>query len=83
MSEQLSLFGDDRKPTGKDCPYWDGEILEFPSVYFRDICTRGGKRTAVICSRGAFGEPPKCAYEEPDNSDAACQRRREWMGNNE
>lgn len=80
--EQLELFENDPKPTGRDCPFWDGEILEFPSVYFRDICTRGGKRTAVICSRGVFGEPPKCAYSEPDNSDAACQRRLEWMKRN-
>lgn len=76
MSGQLSLF-DDR--TGRKCPYWNGELLEFPGVYFRDICMRNGTSTAVICSRGVFGEPPRCAYEEPDNSEAACSRRLEWL----
>lgn len=77
----MELFENDPKPTGRDCPYWDGEfrLLDAHGVYFRDICTRGGKWTAVICSRGVFGEPPKCAYSEPDNSDAACKRRLEWM----
>ena len=80
MSEQLSLFGDGRKPTGRKCPYWNGELLEFPGVYFRDICMRNGTSTAVICSRCVFGEPPRCAYDEPDNSEAACSRRLEWIG---
>lgn len=79
MSEQLSLFGDDRKPTGRDCPFWGGSIPVLDGTVTHDICTRGGTPTATICSRGVFGEPPRCAYEEPDNSEAACSRRLEWL----
>lgn len=80
MSEQLSLF-DGRAPTGSGCPHWDGEfrLLDAPGEYFRDICIRNGAPTAVICSRSVFGEPPRCAYDEPDNSEAARKRRLEWL----
>lgn len=79
MSEQLSLFGDDRKPTGRGCPYWVMCLYREDGTHFRDICARGGNKTFTICSRGVFGEPPRCAYDEPDNSEAACSRRLEWM----
>lgn len=83
MCDQLRLFGEGRSPTGRDCPFWDGEILQFPDTYFRDICTRSGTPTATICSRGVFGDQPRCAYQEPDNSDAARLRRLEWLGKND
>lgn len=76
MSGQLSLF-DDR--TGRDCPFWGGLIPVLDGTATHDICTSGGTPTATICSRGVFGEPPRCAYREPDNSAAACSRRLEWL----
>lgn len=33
----------------------------------------------VDCQVGHFGEPPMCAYEEPDNSDEAMERRLRWI----
>lgn len=35
--------------------------------------------TWVDCQTSHFGEPPMCAYEEPDNSDAAMRARLEWL----
>ena len=35
--------------------------------------------TWVDCQMGHFGELPMCAYEEPDNSDAAMRARLEWL----
>ena len=35
--------------------------------------------TWVDCQTGHFGEPPMCAYEEPDNSGAARRARLEWL----
>lgn len=32
----------------------------------------------VDCQTSHFGEPPMCAYDEPDNSDEAMERRRAW-----
>lgn len=31
------------------------------------------------CGHSKYGEPPLCAFEEPDNSPQACRRRLEWM----
>lgn len=33
----------------------------------------------VDCQRSHWGEPPRCAYEEPDNSPEAMARRVAWM----
>lgn len=34
----------------------------------------------VECQTSHWGEPPMCAYDEPDNSDEACARRRAMEG---
>lgn len=34
--------------------------------------------TWVECQTSHWGEPPMCAYDEPDNSDEARARRRAW-----
>lgn len=33
----------------------------------------------VDCQVSHFGEPPACAYEEPDNGDEAAEARLEWL----
>lgn len=33
----------------------------------------------VDCQVGHFGEPPMCAYEEPDNSEGAIDARLAWL----
>lgn len=30
------------------------------------------------CQTSHWGEPPMCAYNEPDNSPEACERRKAW-----
>lgn len=35
--------------------------------------------TWVDCQTSHFGEPPMCAYEEPDNSEGAMRARLEWL----
>lgn len=35
--------------------------------------------TWVDCQTSHFGEPPMCAYEEPDNSEDAMRARLEWL----
>jgi hypothetical protein len=35
--------------------------------------------TWVECQTSHCGESPMCAYEEPDNSDAAMRARLEWL----
>lgn len=35
--------------------------------------------TWVECQTSHWGEFPMCAYEEPDNSDAARRARLEWL----
>lgn len=42
-----------------------------------DYCILHGCYTS--CGRGHFGEPPKCSFEEPDNSPQACARRLGWI----
>lgn len=37
----------------------------------------------VDCQCTHWGEPPMCAYEEPDNSDEAKARRVAWMREND
>ena len=70
--EQLELFNE-RSEVGEECAYFGGYLAGHV------ICNRNGTPTATNCNESIFGEPPKCAYEEPDNSDAAMRRRREWM----
>lgn len=36
-------------------------------------------RTWVECQTSHWGEPPMCAYVEPDNSDEAMAARLEWV----
>lgn len=36
----------------------------------------------VECQEGHWGEPPRCALDEPDNSDEAKARRVAWMREN-
>lgn len=70
---QLALF----KVTGADCPYHGGYLAG------RDVCTKNGGRTCVICSVGLFGDPPQCAWDELDNSKEACARRVAWAKEHE
>lgn len=44
----------------------------------RVLCTRNGK-VWTNCRASLCGEPPMCAYDEPDNSPEAVARRLEWM----
>ena len=56
----------------ENCPYAvdEGE---------RRACIKHGHPVYVECERPAFGEPPKCSWEEPDNSPEACTRRLDWL----
>jgi hypothetical protein len=45
-------------------------------------CTKSGALVYTDCHKGIAGDPPKCAYEEIDNSDEAVARRLEWMEGN-
>lgn len=42
------------------------------------VCAMHG--TWVECQTPHWGEPPTCAYDEPDNSPAAMERRRAYFG---
>ena len=35
------------------------------------------------CGEDHWGEPPMCAYDEPDNGPEACARRRDWKEEDE
>lgn len=35
--------------------------------------------TWTECQVGHWGEPPMCAWDEPDNSPEACERRRAFL----
>lgn len=39
--------------------------------------------TWTECGEEHWGEPPMCAYDEPDNSPEACARRIAWSEENE
>ena len=49
----------------------------------KTICRKDGREVWTECHKGHWGEPPTCAWEEPDNSPEAVARRLEWMKNNE
>lgn len=70
---QLALFD----ATGAACQYHGGKLCG------RDICKRNGGRVCVICSVGLFGDAPRCAWVEPDNSKEACARRVAWAKEHE
>ena len=40
-------------------------------------------RCYTSCGQSKYGEPPLCAFEEPDNSEEARRRRLEWIKENE
>ena len=46
----------------------------------KTLCGKDGRETFVECQASHWGEPPRCAWEEPDNSPEACVRRLEWDG---
>lgn len=54
------------------CPHVTGKTVDH-----HILCAL--HNTWVDCQMGHFGEPPMCAYEEPDNSDAAMRARLEWL----
>lgn len=70
--EQLELFNE-RSEVGEECAYFGGYL----AGYVR--CMRGATPTATNCNESICGEPPHCVFSPIDNSDAACQRRLEWM----
>lgn len=43
------------------------------------MCVYEGRQTWVDCQTPHFGESPMCSYEEPDNSDEACEARLAWL----
>lgn len=59
------------------CPHAVGELAGYV------VCDRGVSRTFVRCNEGVCGEPPMCAWEEPDNSPEAMERRLAWMREHE
>lgn len=69
---QLALFD----ATGAACVHHGGMSCG------RDICMRNGGKVYTICSVGAFGGAPRCAWDESDNSDAECARRLLWLREN-
>ena len=38
-------------------------------------CRKDGRETFVECQASHWGEPPRCAWDEPDNSPDAVARR--------
>ena len=56
------------------CPYKE----DMPSIG-RVLCHKDGRNTFTNCTESVCGEPPMCAWEEPDNSKEAKSRRLEWM----
>lgn len=69
--EQLAfaLFTDEDV---KKCPHM-GKIVDGKHVW----CNRGCFWT--MCTTPLCEEPPICAFDEPDNSPEARERRIEWM----
>lgn len=59
------------------CPHAVGEVAGHVA------CDRGASLTYVACREGVCGEPPACAWEEPDNSPEAMGRRLAWMREHE
>lgn len=45
----------------------------------RVLCHKDGKEIYTNCTEGLCGEPPRCAWEEPDNSPEAVARRLKWI----
>lgn len=43
------------------------------------LCDLKETQTWVTCQTGLCDEPPRCAYEEPDNSPEAVARRLEHL----
>lgn len=41
-----------------------------------------GHGTWTECQEGHWGEPPMCAWDEPDNAPEAMARRVAWMREN-
>ena len=76
VMRQLSLFGDDDHPVGRVCPHFAGEFVGFAK------CVKKPNPIYTCCNKWVCGEPPRCVWEEPDNSDAAKARRLEWMKSN-
>ncbi len=54
------------------CPH----VTERGKVEGKAFC--GLHDTWVECQTVHWGEPPMCAYDEPDNGPEACARRRAW-----
>ena len=67
MQEQLTMAG-----IGPlTCPHTGARVDDHV------LCMERG--TWVECQTSHWGEPPMCAYEEPDNSDEAKARRVKWI----
>lgn len=48
----------------------------------RTLCRKDGRETWVACHRQFCGQPPRCAWEPPDNSAEAVAARVAWMDGN-
>ena len=79
MSGQLTLdfpeLGGKRNPFAcayavRPCKIINGGVL---------CCLHG--ETVTNCRASVAGDPPRCTYEQPDNSPEACARRRAFMKN--
>ena len=57
-----------------DCPYRE----DVPSIG-HVLCHKDGKEVYTDCTKSMCGDPPHCAWEEPDNSPEAKRRRVDWM----
>lgn len=69
---QLSLALDDLPPNPLTCQHATNE-----RVGIHLFCAL--HETWVECQTSHWGEPPMCAYEEPDNSEEAMRARLEWL----
>lgn len=51
---------------------------DVPSIG-RVLCHKDGMEIYTNCTSGLCGEPPRCVWDEPDNSPEAVARRLKWV----